>query len=277
MENDVLELYPHPGERHLLRELYLRQPLEPAEHPRETPFFYSNFISSLDGRIAIPGPGRDSHQVPPAISNDRDWRLFQELAARADLLITTGRYFRQMVGQEEQAELPVGSSPEFKDLRDWRTSQGMPAQPDVAVFSASLEIPVESIRHYANRTVYLLTGAKADANKLQRLAEATHAKPIVCGQGNNIDGSMLRGTLADLGYRRVYAIAGPAVLHTLVAGNALDRLYHTTAHCLLGGTRFDTFVRGPLLDPAFRMPLRAMYLDPHAPDGMGQTLAVYGQ
>ena len=71
------------------------------------------------------------------------------------------------------------------------------------------------------------------------------------------------------------AIAGPAVLHTLIQGNALDRLYHTTAHCLLGGTRFDTFVWGAPLEPAFHMPLRAMYFDPYAPEGAGQTLAIY--
>jgi riboflavin biosynthesis pyrimidine reductase len=92
-----------------------------------------------------------------------------------------------------------------------------------------------------------------------------------------VDASLLRDKLKELGYRRVYAIAGPAVLHTLLQGNALDRLYHTTAHCLLGSTKFDTFVWGPEFDPAVCMPLRAMYLDSHAPAGAGQTLAVYGQ
>ena len=87
----------------------------------------------------------------------------------------------------------------------------------------------------------------------------------------------MRNKLKELGYQRIYAIAGPAVLHTLLQGKALDRLYHTTAHCLLGGTGFDTFVRGSEFDPAVCMPLRAMYLDTHAPDGASQTLAVYGR
>ena len=56
----------------------------------------------LDGRIALPAAGRSSHQVPPAIANARDWRLFQELAAQADLLITSARYFRQSEDQEAQ-------------------------------------------------------------------------------------------------------------------------------------------------------------------------------
>lgn len=274
MAQDILELYPAAGTRHALRGLYLGELLERTRHTK-TPFIYSNFISSLDGRIAVPAPDRDSHQVPPAIANPRDWRLFQELAAQADLLITSARYFRQAAQQEAQAELPVGSAREFDDLREWRVSQGLSPQPDIAVFSASLDIPLESIRLYEDRTLYLITGEAADTEKLRHLIKSSHARAITCGQHGHVDAGMLRTTLGELGYRRVYAIAGPAVLHTLVQGNALDRLYHTTAHCLLGGTQFDTFVWGEALKPAFCMPLQAMYFDPHAPEGAGQTLAVY--
>ncbi len=276
MEQDVLELYPDSGKQHALPGLYLRQVLE---QPRgvEIPFIFSNFISSLDGRIAVPGPDRNSHQVPAAIANPRDWRLFQELAAQADLLITSARYLRQAAEQEVQAELPVGSGQEFDDLREWRIRKGLSPQPDIAVFSASLDIPLESIRLYEDRTVYLITGAMVDSQRLRQLVDYSHARAITCGPHGHVDASLLRAALAGLGYRRVYAIAGPAVLHTLIQGNALDRLYHTTAHCLLGGTRFDTFVWGEPLEPAFCMPLQAMYFDPHAPEGAGQTLAIYGR
>lgn len=276
MEQEILELYPASGARHRLRGLYLNQ-MPPAGSSQVTPFIYSNFVSSLDGRIALPGPGRNSHQVPPAIANSRDWRLFQELAAQADLLITSGRYFRQTAAQEAQAELPVGQAAEFEDLREWRIGNGLAPQPDIAVFSASLDIPLSSIREYRDRRLYVITGAEADAAGLRRLSTRSHAEIITCGTEGHVDASLLRAELAARGYRNVYAIAGPAVLHTLVQGNALDRLYHTTAHCLLGGTRFDTFVRGSELDPARSMPLRAMYFDPAAPAGAGQTFAVYGQ
>ena len=276
MQQDILELYPAPGTRHRLHGLYLDQMPDPGALAAR-PFIYSNFISSLDGRIALPGPDRSSHQVPPAIGNSRDWRLFQELAAQADLLITSGRYFRQSAAQEAQAELPVGTSAEFDDLREWRLQNDLAPQPDIAVFSASLDIPVTSIREYADRKLYIITGALADRAKLQRLTRESHAEVITCGEQGHVDASLLRSELAARGYRNVYAIAGPAVLHTLVKGNALDRLYHTAAHCLLGGTRFDTFVSGAELDPARCMPLRAMYFDAEAPPGAGQTFAVYGQ
>lgn len=276
MEQEILELYPASGARHPLQGLYLDQMPASGALPVR-PFIYSNFISSLDGRIALPGPGRNSHQVPPAIANSRDWRLFQELAAQADLLITSGRFFRQTEAQEAQAELPLGQSADFDDLREWRVSHGLSRQPDLAVFSATLDIPVSAIRDYEDRRVYLITGALADKARLKRLSAQSHAEVIICGREGHVDASLLRTELAARGYSNVYAIAGPAVLHTLAQGNALDRLYHTTAHCLLGGTRFDTFVRGGEFEPARLMPLKALYFDPLAPAGAGQTFAVYGQ
>jgi riboflavin biosynthesis pyrimidine reductase len=276
MQTGVIELYPSYGTARDIQGLYLLETLESAV-PSKCPFIYSNFISSLDGRIALPGPGRNSHQVPPAIANERDWRLFQELAAQADLLITSARYFRQSADQEAQADLPVGNSSEFDDLRNWRIEHGLSPQPDVAVFSSSLDVPVSAIKRYHDRNVYLITGAAADQQKLEQITARSHTRIVSCGQHGRVDASLLRAKLKELGYRRVYAIAGPAVLHTLVEGNALDRLYHTTAHCLLGGTKFDTFVWGEQFNPAVYMPLRAMYLDTLAPRGAGQTLAVYGQ
>ncbi|HHJ15950.1 MAG TPA: pyrimidine reductase [Gammaproteobacteria bacterium] len=275
MAEDILELYPDSGRRHALHGLYLEQSLAHADDAGR-PFIYSNFIASLDGRIALPGANRDTHQVPPAIANARDWRLFQELAAQADLLITSARYFRQAASQEAQAELPLGSSPEFADLRDWRVARDLSPQPDIAIFSASLDIPQSALDYYRERKLFLVTGAAADPAKLAQLTADSDLKVITCGPQAAVDATHLREQLAGLGYRRIYAIAGPSVLHTLAAGGALDRLYHTTAHCLLGGTEFDTFIWGNELQPAVNLPLQAMYLDPLAPDGAGQTLAIYG-
>jgi riboflavin biosynthesis pyrimidine reductase len=276
MQDSILELYPNPGQRHPLNNLYLRQPAGIPE-TQGSPFIYSNFIASLDGRIAVPGAGRHTHQVPPAIANERDWRLFQELAAQADLLITSARYFRQAADSESQAELPVGLSPIFDDLRAWRIEQGLTPQPDIAIFTASLDIPPETLKRYRDRRLFVITGRQADSAKLDRLRRHGHVAVITCGTGEQVDAHSLRDQLGQLGYRRVYAIGGPSVFHTLVNGNALDRLYHTTAHCLLGGTEFDTFVWGAAFQSAVALPLRAMYLDTVSPPGSGQTLAIYGK
>lgn len=275
MDESIVELYPQYGKCHDLKGLYLADlPYDGASGA--PPFIYSNYITSLDGRIALPLPGHDTHQVPPAIANARDWRLFQELAAQADLLITTARYFRQAEKQQAQAELPLGGGSEFSDLHDWRNVQRMHAQPDIAIFSTSLDIPPAALEPYRNRKLYILTTTQADRVKLQALSGMANVEVIACGDGQKVDAGDLRNKLGQLGYHRVYAIAGPMVLHTLISADALDRLYLTTAHVLIGGTRFDTVVTGPQLLPARTMPLKAMYLDTAAPEGAGQTMAVYG-
>lgn len=276
MQDTILELYPNSGQRRALKNLYLGE-LDTLPGTHDAPFIYTNFIASLDGRIALPGENRRTHQVPPAIANGRDWRLFQELAAQADLLITSARYFRQVADGETQAELPLGNAAEFDDLRAWRLQTGRSAQPDIAIFSASLDIPLASLDAYRDRRLFIVTGQRANPERLRQLRAHGRAEIILCGDEQQVTATGLRAKLAAFGYRRVYAIGGPSVLHTLVSGQALDRLYHTTAHCLLGGTEFDTCVWGNALSPAAALPLRAMYLDTSSPPGCGQTIAVYGR
>lgn len=256
-----------------MTQLYLTHPLHRiAEHT--APLVYSNFVTSLDGRIALPRPGLASHGVPPAIGNSRDWRLYQELAAQSDLLITSARYFRQFTRGEAQDRLPVGPGERFADLRQWRLDQGLCAQPDIAIFSASLDIPAAALHAYRDRRVHILTGENADAGHCARLRDAG-AEIHLAGTGRNVDGARAIAVLQALHYRHIYSIAGPTVLHTLLSAGVLQRLYLTFAHCLVGGEDFATLCWGPELQPAVRAQLRSLFYDAHAPDNAGQVLACY--
>jgi riboflavin biosynthesis pyrimidine reductase len=81
--------------------------------------------------------------------------------------------------------------------------------------------------------------------------------------------------MAGLGYQAVYSASGPKVLHLLLAAGALDRLYLTLAHRLLGGEPFSSIMEGPLLTPAAGMRLHTAYLDAAALDGLGQMFLCY--
>jgi riboflavin biosynthesis pyrimidine reductase len=246
-------------------------------HTRGTsgkPFVYSNFISSLDGRIAIARTGRATHQVPTAITNPRDWRLYQELAGQADILVTSGRFFRQCESEEAQDKLPVSDHPDYGDIREWRSRHGLPAQPDIAILSRSLAIPVESLKAYQNRRIIVFTGRQAEPDRVGRFTE--HGVEVIfAGADRTVDGAELVATLATMGYGNIYAIAGPDVLHTLLEARVLDRLYLTTTHQLLAGDQFDTLIRGSVFEPALGMRLVSLYLDGHAPSGASQWYSVF--
>jgi riboflavin biosynthesis pyrimidine reductase len=269
----VTRLYPPPAADHPLEGLYLGQALHPVDGA-EKPFVYANFITSLDGRIAIAQEGQATHQVPPAIANPRDWRLYQELAGHADILITSGRYFRQSEIREAQDQLPISESPDYIDIREWRSRQGLTAQPDIAILSRSLAIPVESLKPYRNRRIIVFTGRQAEAERMTWLRDHGVAV-ITAGEHRTVDGGELVATLAAMGYASLYAIAGPDVLHTLLKAGVLNRLYLTVSHQLLAGEQFDTLTRGDSFDPPRQMQLVSLYLDRYAPTGAGQSFCAF--
>ena len=212
--------------------------------------------------------------MPPAIGNARDWRLYQELAAQADVLITSARYFRQYASGAAQDSLPVGSGEAFADLRAWRLEQGLSAQPDIAVFSASLDIPVSALHAYRDRRVHIFTGNAADPTRIAALRSA--GVEVHCtGEGTHVDGALAIQSLQQLGYRRIYVIAGPSVFYTLVRAGALQRLYLTLAQRILAGKAFDSLAWGDELHPAPQLHLRSLFYDAYAPEQAGQLLACY--
>jgi riboflavin biosynthesis pyrimidine reductase len=211
--------------------------------------------------------------VPGVVANDRDWRLFQELAVQADLIITTGRYLRDYAAGKAQEILRVYDDPAFADLSAWRQARGLSSQPDLVVVSSSLDFPIPYALRRQKRRVVVVTDRRADSARIARI-EAQLGEVIVAGE-TQVQGGPFVDVLAARGYRSIYSAAGPRILHMLLAGDVLDRLYLTTAPRILGGQPFAAIVDGPLLEPPVDMALRTLYYDAVGLDGLGQLFACY--
>lgn len=267
----LVRLYPDPGASVPLHGLYLHSGLRAAALPG--PLVYTNFITSVDGRIALPATdGR--HQIPKAIANPRDWRLFQELAALADVLITSGRYLRDVAAGKAQDVLPVSNAPAYRDLLAFRREQGLSPQPAVAIISASLDIPLSALPAPDERELIIITGESADRARQQRLSAAGY-RVITAGAGERVDGAKLVAALTNLNYRLMYSTGGSQLCHTLLTAGRLNRLYLTTAHRVVGGSTFDTPVLGPAFATAPDLKLRGLYFDPVGLGDVGQMFAEY--
>ena len=275
MEENVLQLYPTPGREVALKGLYLGENLRGQSDNLGRAFVFTNFITSLDGRIAIPHPSGKGMTVPKQTANERDWRLFQELAVQADVLITSGRYLRDYVEGRAQEILRVYDDPSFTDLRDWRERQGMVPFPDLAVISGSLDFPIPDLLTSGDRSVVVVTTEKADSERLENM-RASVTNVIIAGE-HRVEGKPLVKGLAELGYKTIYNTTGPKVMHLLLKDGVLDRLYLTFAHRLLGGSPFSSIVEGELFESTRDFHLRSLYLDPHALDGSGQLLTTYNR
>lgn len=252
----VLQLF--PGHQvNQLHGLYLNLNLQRKAEADDL-LIYSNYIASLDGRISQEADGLCGRQVPDSIINKRDWRLYQELAAQSDVVIASARYFRQLAQGCAQDLLPIGAEPEYADLLAWRKKAGLKPQPDVAVISNSLDIPVESLKSLKNRRVLIFTGSGADRSSINRL-EATGAELLIISEPE-VRGQLLKSTLIEQGYRSAYMIAGPQVHRMLLADQVLDYLFLTIRLRLIGGENFDTIMAGDIEGVA-DMQLCALYLD----------------
>lgn len=272
LSDPVFQLFPQSHRVRPLKGLYLSHDLR-ALAAQEAPLVYTDFVCSLDGRIALPAANTGVHQVPPAIANPRDWRLYQELAAQADVLITSGRYIQDLARGQAQALLGVSEAPEHADLHAWRADRGLPAQPAIAIISTSTDLPIPDFMLGGPQPLYLFTGASASAHDLRKL-ERRGVRVIRAGDGAMVDGQSMVRALADLGFNCIYSTAGPRVLATLLRSDSLQRLYLTTSLQVLGGIVFDTLFTGPEQHPPARFRLISLYYDPFMPEQTGQTFAV---
>jgi len=258
MEN-VLPLFPTEQQPCALHGLYLRLNLHRQAAPSDL-LIYANYIASVDGRIALRDAESGDFIVPSSIANKRDWRLYQELAAQADVMLTSARYFRQLAKGKAQDLLPVGKHNDYGDLVEWRQEQGLKPQPDVVILSNSLDIPMQSLAELDDRRVIICTSNRADDEKINRF-NALGIRVLVCGQ-HKVEGKLLKQQLIQAGYRSAYMISGPEVHRSLINAHVLDRLFLSTRLNLLGSDAFHSILNG-VIDKATDLELVSLYFDQH--------------
>ncbi|HET8699324.1 MAG TPA: dihydrofolate reductase family protein, partial [Gammaproteobacteria bacterium] len=239
----------------------------PPAAPRGT-FVYANYISSLDGRISLPDPQSARRTAPRGITNPRDWRLFQELAACADALLVSGSHVRDLRSGAFDASFPVSAKPEYEDLLRWRRTHGLAPQPAVVIVTATVDLPPLDALVESGRKVYVAAGEGADPRKIAAV-QSQGAQALVAGGGSRVEGRKLIDALARESHRKIALISGGTLLHALIAADVLDRLYLTLACRLLGGLSFDTLLTGAELDQPARFKLDALHYDAETAEGDG--------
>ena len=267
---EVVQLFPPPPRARRLEGLYLGEHL-PA--PAAPALVYANFVTSLDGRIAVTDAAGIS-RVPDGLTNPRDWRLFRELQAHADCIVTHGGYLRALASGTLGNVLQVGLGPDGGDIARWRAAQGMTEQPAVAILSASLDLPIPESLAAHGQPVHVLTTAAARRDRRTALGDAGF-DIVVTGPGPWVRSRDVVEALAERGYRSLYLQTGPRMLETALRDGVLSRLYLTVRHRVVGGERFDTMLRGPVLGEAGTLRLSALYLDEAAGGDCGQFFACF--
>jgi riboflavin biosynthesis pyrimidine reductase len=162
----VLELFPDAGVEKDLDGLHLGHDLR-SRAGSASPFVYSGFIASIDGRIGLEG----TVGAPQSRSNDRDWRLFQELMVQADVVLVSGRYVRDVARGSAKSIIPSPAEAKHDDLVRYRLERGLSPRPVVAVITTTGDFDPTTAAGLSD-TVIITHGAPVDAETARSGADA---------------------------------------------------------------------------------------------------------
>jgi riboflavin biosynthesis pyrimidine reductase len=209
------------------------------------PRLYANFVSSIDGVVALPTvPGS-----PSVISgkSEADRFMMALLRACAGAVLIGGGTLR---AEPEHRWTPGHVFPDAsEDFAQLRMQIGLRPEPELYVATATGDI--DAGIPALERAVILTTGrgARALEGKL-----SPHTLLVELGQGPSIDASSVVAAIRSRGNDTILSEGGPVLMSQLVRDRLLDELFLTLSPLLLGRSPAEarpSLVEGvDLLDPS---------------------------
>lgn len=205
----------------------------------------ANFVSTIDGVVAIPGLQQSNRLISAESESDRF--VMALLRACADAVLVgsgTLRASPRSLWLAEAAFPPLAAP--LGELR-----AGRPEAPALAVVTGSGDL--DPAHPAFERGAVVLTTDRGAARLGGRLPAASEV--VSCGDGTTVDLASAVGLLRAQGHELVLVEAGPHVLGSLLAARLVDELFLTVSP-LLGGrgdTRRLGLVEGQELLPDLRL------------------------
>jgi riboflavin biosynthesis pyrimidine reductase len=225
----------------------------PAElahiHGGDIPFaaecVYANFVSTLDGVVAIPSLPRSNEVV--AGDNDADRFLMGVLRALADVVLIGAGVLRESPKSTWRAEQIY--PPAADAYAELRASLGLPPAPEIAILCGWGHVQPEH-PVLLGRTLILTSDRGAE-----RLADRLPDSAVVVSLGRPLrfTGDTIVDALRDRGHRRILSEAGPHTFGTLLKADVVDELFLTGSPLIVGdagpGSRLHLVEGSDLLPP----------------------------
>ncbi len=198
-----------------------------ATNDRDTPHLRVNFVASLDGAATKDG-------VSGGLNNEADHQVFHTLRMLCDVLLVAAGTVRA----EGYEDLRVTD-----DQSAWRTANGLPAHPVMAVVSASLDLdPQAPLFTKAPVRPLVFTTDTAD---VERRALLQPVADVVSAGEREVDPAAVISHLRDLGLPQILCEGGPRWFGTLIAAGLVDEMCLTLSPTLEGGNASRIAHGGP--------------------------------
>jgi riboflavin biosynthesis pyrimidine reductase len=219
---------------------------------------FANFVSTIDGVAAIPSLRRSNRLIADASEADR--LVMALLRAAADVVLVGSGTLLGSPQARWRVDDPY--PPVAAELAQLRRTLGQPAQPEVAIVSASGAVDPA---HPAIRAGGLVLTTERGAEKLvDRLDDPSRAIPVTGRE--EVDLVAAVAFLHARGHRRILSEGGPTLFGSLVAGGLVDELFLTVSPLLAGRAGSEpklSLVEGVDLLPARRVAGRLLSLRTH--------------
>jgi len=183
------------------------------------PTVYTNFVSSLDGTVALPAVTGSNKLI--AAGSEADRFVMGLLRALADVVVVgAGTLAGSPTGTWTAARAYPTAAELFAELR--------PEPAEVAILTASGRIdPAHPVLE--GRTVVLTTEAGAE-----RLA-GIPAEALPLGDSGELEPARVIAALRERGHRHILFESGPRTFGTFAAAGLMDELFLTVSPLLTGG------------------------------------------
>jgi riboflavin biosynthesis pyrimidine reductase len=202
----------------------------------EEPRLYANFVSTLDGVVAIPSIASSNTLIN--MGSEADRFVMGLLRAFADVvLIGSGVMKASPRGTWRPEKVYPPAAAAFAELR---RSLGQPEGPQVAILTGSGSIdPGHPVLEVG---AVVLTSAAGAERLVGRLPAA--ASLVVLGEGATIDAKRVVDALQERGHRLILSEAGPHTFGSLLAAGVVDELFLTVSPLLVGDVDSLRLVEG---------------------------------
>jgi riboflavin biosynthesis pyrimidine reductase len=196
----------------------------------DTPRLFANFVSSIDGVVALPAVDASPSVISGQSEGDRF--VMSLLRASADVVLVGASTVRAEPEHRWTPEFVYPrASVDFARLRD---VLGLGSEPRLAVVTAGGNLD-PSIPALARALIVTTpAGARRVGNELPSGAEV-----VVVGGGDHVDLADVVTELRTRGHERVLSEGGPTVVGQLLERGLVDELFLTISPVLLGRTRAE--------------------------------------
>jgi riboflavin biosynthesis pyrimidine reductase len=190
------------------------------------PRLFANFVTSLDGVVAIPGERQSNRMI--SAQSEADRFVMGLLRACADAVLVGAQTMLASPRTRWTAEHAYpAAAPLYSELR---SARGLPGRPTLAVLSGRGTVDP---RHPAlEEGALVLTTAQGAARLRSRLPQA--ATIVTIGADARVDAAAAVVALRRRGHKLILCEGGPTAFGALVAAGLVDELFLTTSPLLAG-------------------------------------------